>query len=139
MEAALLSLAFLALAAAAAPAATDWREFDRRRRGVAETPAYYEAEGVRRRGGKVRAWISYEGRLSGLPDPRRVELVELDCARRRGRVLKAMDYRRIHDGRDTRYRLRPARRWTPLAAGSLEEALARHLCPGVGDSLATVP
>jgi hypothetical protein len=124
--------------AVAPPAATDWREFDRRQRGVAETPAYYEANGVRRRGGKVRAWISYEGRLSGLPDPRRVELVELDCGRRRGRVLKAMDYRRLHHLRDTRYRLRPSHRWAPLAADSLEAALARHLCLG-GDSLVTVP
>ena len=110
----------------ATPANPDWREFEQRRRGTADSPTLYDAAHIVRRGGRVRVWIQYEGRLSGLPDPRHTELVEIDCRLNRARRL---DWILVQGPlrRSGAYQSR----LRPIASGSLEAALAPHLCiPG---------
>jgi hypothetical protein len=121
----LLLLAILALGAAA-PGDPEWREFDRRPRGWGETPSEYDAARIERRGARMRVWIRYEFLLSGLPDIRTVRRVELDCIRRRSADMETV---MSGGGYPGPHRRRFYRRLTPIAAGSVEEALARAVCP----------
>jgi hypothetical protein len=122
----MLLLAAMALSAAA-PGNADWREFDRRRHGWAEEPAEYDAAGVTRRGERVR--YRYTTFTSGVPDYRTVTRIEIDCPRRRTRVLESLIYGGIYQlsGREP-YRDRRRPRPAPIEAGSMEDALARRLC-----------
>jgi hypothetical protein len=129
----------LALALSAAAPGAGWHEFDRRRRGAGETPAYYAADRVRRRGGRAEVWIRYDVLRSGRPDLRTSARVEIDCARRRSRTLTVIESEmpRIVDSDGARMLeipqpqlSRPGRRAAPIAAGSVDEALARRLCGG---------
>lgn len=133
----MLLLAALALSAAPAVEA-EWRIFDRRVRGLGETPTEYDAAGVERRRMRVRAWIRYSFERSGRSDIRTRARIEIDCARSRSRTLETIEgpapymleseegLYTLHGPRPQRRRLhqRPA----PIAAGSVEEALARELC-----------
>jgi hypothetical protein len=135
----MLVLAALALSAAV-PAEAEWRIFDRRARGVGETPTEYDAARVVRRGARVRAWIRYEILLSGLPDIRTRERVEIDCARHRSRTLETVrgPAPQMLESEEGLYSLHGPRpqsrrrheRLAPIAAGSVEDALARRLCAG---------
>jgi hypothetical protein len=126
-----------AMALSAATPEAGWSEFDRRRRGAGETPAYYAADRVRRRGGRAQVWIRYAVRRSGRPDLNTSARVEIDCARRRSRTLTIIESEtpRIVDSGGVRTLemprpevFRPGRRAAPIEAGSVEEALARRLC-----------
>ena len=115
-------LAAIALGAAAA-AAPDWREFDRRQRGWVESPAFYDAASLERRGNRVRVWIFHEVALSGLPSPRMRDRVEADCTTRETRILEQY--------RDQGPLSDHSRRATPFAEvedGSTSEALLRAVC-----------
>jgi len=121
----LLFLAALALEAAA-PGGPDWREFDRRRQGWAESPTEYDAAGLRRRGGMIQVRYRYTIHTSGVPNYLVVVRVVLDCARRQARLVEILRYGGI-PGREPR-RARPATGYGPIEAGSMEEALARAVC-----------
>lgn len=121
----MLLLAALALGAAAT-AEPDWRAFDRRPRGWGETPTEYDAARVERRGARMRVWIRYTVMLSGPPDIRTVRRVEIDCARRRSADMEIVA---SGGGYPSPHRRRFHRRLTPIAAGSVEAALARAVCP----------
>jgi hypothetical protein len=125
----LLLLTAFALGAAAL-GDPDWREFDRRQRGWGETPSEYDAARIERRGARIRVWIRYEFMLSGLPDIRTTRRVEIDCARRRSADMAVVISGGTYgDSGGGPYRRRFYRRLTPVAAGSVEEALARAVCP----------
>jgi len=105
----------------------DWREFDRRPRGWGETPTFYDAARIERREARVRMWIRYRIMLSGLPDPRIEARIEIDCAGQRSRTLESI----TSDGAGSfagPLRQRFHRRLRPIAAGSVEAALARRVC-----------
>ena len=124
----MLLLALIALNAAALDE-PDWREFDRRPRGWGETPAFYDAARIERREARVRTWIRYRVMLSGLPDPQIEAHVEIDCARQASRTLESVttDGANTFAGRGP-LRQRFHRRLRPIAAGSVEAALARLVC-----------
>lgn len=129
----LLTIALIA----AAPGNADWREFDRRLRGWSETPAFYDATHIERRGGNARMWVRYRVAMSGEPDVATRIRVEIDCARRRSRALEIVESRSDmieNDGLYVMHERRPVRRLLhaglrPIAARSLEDALARRVCP----------
>jgi hypothetical protein len=136
----MLLLAAMALSAAT-PVEAEWRIFDRRVRGLSETPTEYDAAGVeRRRGAWVRVWIRYAFERSGRPDIRTRARIEIDCARRRSRTLETVEgpvpyMLESDEGLYTLHGPRPQRRrfhgrLAPIAAGSVDEALARRLCTG---------
>ena len=121
----------LSLIAAAAPEPSAWIEFDRRPAGWAQSPYEYDPANVRRDGPRVRVTYRYKFFYSGLPDPEYRVGIELDCARRRARVYEHLaDY-----GMNLPRWRRPHRRpnlptiATRIAPGSIEESLARRLCP----------
>ena|SRR5690242_17025722 len=121
-------LLLLSLAAAVSPS---WVEFDRRPAGWADSPYEYDTASVRRDGRRVRATYRYKFFLSGLPDPHYRVGIELDCARRRARVYEHLAWHGLPGRRD------PSRLAVPTIAtrippGSVEESLARRLCPEGG-------
>jgi len=121
-------LAMLALQAAVA-LSPRWMEFDRRRRGWSETPAYFDAASVEQGGGgRVRVWVVWENRLSGLPDPQISSRLEIDCGRRRVRTLA----RFVVQG-SQRFRSPRPSRSAAIERGSEADVLARRLCAGCGD------
>jgi hypothetical protein len=124
----LLLLAVLALGAAA-PGEADWREFDRRQSGWGESPFEYDAAGLTRRGGIVRARYRYTLHTSGVPNYHLVVRVAIDCAARRARPVEILHYGGIYrlTRREPR-RERPAAGYQAIEAGSIEEALARAVC-----------
>lgn len=130
-------LLLAAMALGAAPPDAGWSEFDRRRRGAGETPAYYAADRVQRRGGRAQVWIRYHVIRSGLPDLHTSARVEIDCARRRSRTLTIIESetpRIVDSGGVRRLEIPPpqlhrtGQRLAPIATGSVDEALARRLC-----------
>ena len=79
----------------------------------------------------MRVWIRYRVMLSGLPDPGTEIRIELDCLGRRSRVLANIDYfsASVVGDRQPRLRRHARARMAPIAPGSVEEALARQVCP----------
>lgn len=102
----------------------DWRAFERRPTGVAESTYYYDAARVVRDGDRLRVWIRFEGHLSGLPDPRHLEHREIDCARRRSRIIGGS----VDDGLRRPRLLQRQDRTKPIAPASTDAALADLLC-----------
>ena len=108
-----------------------WVEFDRRPSGVAESPYEYDKANLRHDARRVRVTYRYAVLYSGIPDSSYRIRIEIDCARNRARVTR----RQVHDGIDRRTRRYPLRLptptiATPIAPGSIEEALARRVCAG---------
>ena len=121
---------FILAIAAAAIEPTGWVEFDRRAAGTAESPYEYDAGSIRREGAWLRVVYRYKFLLSGLPDPRYRVGIEINCGRHRARVYEHLSY----SGLDP-HGVRPFRAQVPtiatrIAPGSVEESLARRLCPG---------
>ena len=126
-------LSILSLAAAALQPAgpSAWIEFDRRPSGWAPSPYEYDSGSVRRRGARVRATYRYTIFTSGVPNYRYRIRIEIDCARRRARAVEVLLYGGIYEMGGTQPRReRTPTLATPIAPGSVAEALARRLCPG---------
>jgi hypothetical protein len=125
----MLLLALSALGAQAVPG-PGWREFDRRRQGWAESPALYDARGMTSRHGIVRVQYRYTVHTSGVPNYEVFTRVALDCARRRVRFVEVLHYGGIYElaGREP-HRTHPRAGYVAIEAGSLEDALARRVCP----------
>jgi hypothetical protein len=123
-------LLLLSTIAAAAPPA--WVEFDRRPAGWQDSPFEYDQSSVRRMGQRVRTTYRHKTFLSGVPDPEFRVGIEIDCARRRTRVYRSDVLNlTVRTAPPSRRRTAPASQApTPIAPGSVEEALARRLCPG---------
>ena len=125
-----MSLLVMALAAVAPPPAQGtWIEFDRRPAGVDQSPYEYDSGSVRRDGGRVRVAYRHFFRYSGLPDPEYRVGIELDCARRRAFVYEYLAYDGLTRPRNRPHRLRRPTIAPRIAPGSIEESLARRLCP----------
>jgi hypothetical protein len=135
----MLLLATMALGAAV-PADEDWREFERRDRGWSETPTYYDAAHVKRRGDIVRVEYRYVSPTSGVPDYLIYTRVEFACASRHVRILRVLYYGGIYMlSRREPYRAEHRIRYAPIAAGSEDDVLARLLCPGAQAAPAPAP
>lgn len=102
----------------------DWREFDRRPGGWAESVFVYDAASLVRHGDRVTAWISWEIHLSGLTNPRFFLRIETACARRSSRSIAGYE---VQGGRSRR--LRATRGAEPIAPDGIPAALADRLCP----------
>ena len=119
-----------ALAAAPAPPAQGaWVEFDRRPAGWDNSPYEYDSGSVRRAGARVRATYRHKFFYSGLPDPEYRVSIELDCARRRAFVYRHLVFSDLNRPRSRPQRLRTPTIATRIVPGSIEDSLARRLCP----------
>jgi hypothetical protein len=122
----------LALTALSAPAVPEpgWREFDRRQQGWAESPALYDAARMTSRHGIVRVQYRYVIHTSGVPNYEVFTRVAFDCVQHRVRLVEVLYFGGIYmlTGRQP-HRIRPRAGYLPIEAGSLEDALARQVCP----------
>ena len=107
-----------------------WIEFDRRPSGWAVSPYEYEAASLVRRKHRLRVRYRFTTFTSGVPDYHWVIRVEIDCTRRRARDYQRLLYGGIYSMSGTApYRDRVPTIARPISPGSVEEALARRLCP----------
>ena len=125
----LLLLSAIAAAAPEPPPRGAWVEFDRRPAGWDNSPYEYDSGSLRRAGTRVRVTYRYKFFYSGLPDPEYRVGIELDCARRRAFVYEHLIYSDLNRPRTRPGRLRTPTIATRIAPGSIEESLARRLCP----------
>jgi hypothetical protein len=126
----LFLLPALALGAASPPPARGaWVEFDRRPAGWADSPFEFDSGRVRRAGDRVRAVYRYKFFYSGLPDPEYRVGIEIHCLRRRAFVYEHLVYSDLNRPPNRPVRLRTQTIATRIAPGSIEDSLARHLCP----------
>lgn len=102
-----------------------WREFDRRQNGFGETAFLYNRWSVR--GGRAvpTAWVSWDFHYSGRNSTTHIEEWQIDCARRRSRVVRGF----IIDG-ERPVTPTPPRGGglRPFAPGTPQAALAARLC-----------
>ncbi|HEX8655166.1 MAG TPA: hypothetical protein VF693_08090 [Allosphingosinicella sp.] len=103
-----------------------WREFDRRQVGFGETAFLYNRFSVR--GGHAAmptAWVSWDFHYSGRNPTTHVEQWQIDCARRRSRVVRGFTI-------DGEMPVVPGARrgggLRPIAPGTPQAALAARLC-----------
>ena len=116
--------AALLLGQAANSSPSGWEIFDQREMGLGETAFLYDRSSVRRgRAGAPTAWVTWDFHYSGRNPTTHVELWQLDCARRRSRVVRALLFDQIGDSAVER----PAP-YRPIAPASAEAALAGRLC-----------
>jgi hypothetical protein len=125
----MLLLALSALSAQAVPG-PGWREFDRRQQGWAESPALYDEAGMTSRDGIVRVQYRYVFHTSGVPEYEVFTRVALDCARRWVRVVEIDEQGGppLRSGGQAPP-IRPRAGYVPIEVGSLQDALARRVCP----------
>ena len=123
-------LVFLAAAASPPPPQGAWVEFDRRPAGWDVSPFEYDSGSIRRHGPRVRVTYRHKFFLSGLPDPAFRVGIEINCVRRRARVYQSLTYQLFDRRRGDRpYRAATPTIATPIAPGSIEDSLARRVCP----------
>lgn len=122
MIGALLASLLLSQAAAASPSA--WTEFHRREMGFGETAFLYNRWSVRGNSAMPTVWVSWDFHYSGRNPTTRIEEWQIDCARRRGRVVRGFTI----DGEMPTAIDRRGGGLRPFAAGSAEAALAGRLC-----------
>jgi hypothetical protein len=119
-----LLLAALLLDQPAIESASAWLEFDRRPMGFGDSAFLYNRWSVRGDAGAPTAWITYDFHYSGRNPTTHVELWQVDCARRRSRVVRGF----VLDG-ETAISHAPRRGfYRPIAPGSTQAALADRLC-----------
>ena len=116
-------LAALLLNQPAAAPATGWLEFDRREVGFGESAFLYNRWSVRGDGGAPSAWITYDFHYSGRNPTTHVELWQVDCERRRNRIVRGFLLDQIGDST-----IRRGGRYRAIEPGSAEAALAGRLC-----------
>jgi hypothetical protein len=125
-----LLLFVLAAAATPPPAQGAWVEFDRRPAGWDVSPFEYDSGSIRRDGPRVRVTYRHKFFLSGLPDPAFRVGIEINCVRRRARVYRSLTYQPLDPRRGNRpYSAATPTISTPIAPASIEDSLARHVCP----------
>ncbi|MEA3041999.1 MAG: hypothetical protein QOC65_1488 [Sphingomonadales bacterium] len=119
-----LLLASLLLGEPADSSPSGWREFDRRQMGMGETAYLYNRWSVRGDHAVPTAWVTWDFHYSGRNSTTRVEEWQIDCARRRSRVVRGFTI----DGEMTTALWRRGGGLRPFAPGSPEAALAARLC-----------
>lgn len=119
-----LILAVLLASEPAAASPSAWREFHRRQMGFGDTAFLYNRWSVRGDRAAPTAWVSWDFHYSGRNPTTRIEEWQIDCARRRSRVVRGFTI----DGAMPTALVRSGGALRPFAAGSAEAALADRLC-----------